>query len=137
MAGSFGGRPFGGMDKKKTPKPESELDVALEDLSAMAKALQGLLTYHSPSPDTTGIWKDLAGMWASRVRAVETAIVRHRLVKAAEARQHFSNLVEKFWEGKELLPRPANLDELGSSDLFERWRAPDDLASNPPKLECE
>ena len=125
------------MDDNKPPETTDELNAALSDLSAMAKALQGLLTYHSPSPDTTGIWRDLAGMWSSRVRAVETAIVRNRLVKAAESRKHFNNVVEVFWEGKELLAREPNLDELGSSSLFERWRAPDDLASNPPKLECE
>ena len=125
------------MDDNKPPETTDELNAALSDLSAMAKALQGLLTYHSPSPDTTGIWRDLAGMWAGKVRNVETAIVRHRLEEAAKSRQHFNSVVEVFWEGKELLARPANLDELGSAGLFERWRAPDDLASNPPKLECE
>ena len=130
MAGPFGGRPFSDMDTK----PESHhLEDALANLCRVARALQGLLTYHQPSPGTKGLWADVAGSWSGAVHEVETAILSHRAEKAAEARRQFNRTVYPFWEGEQNQPREPKLGKFSGNSILDRWEAPEDLALNPPE----
>ena len=130
MAGPFGGRPFFGMD----PKSESHnLEDSLSNLCAVARALQELVTYHQPSPETKGLWADVAGSWSGAVHEVETAILAHRAEKAAEARRRFNRTVYPFWEGEQNQPREPKLGKFRGNPILDRWEAPEDLALNPPE----
>jgi hypothetical protein len=124
-------------------KSESHnLEDCLTNLCAVARALQELVTYHQPSPETKGLWADVAGSWSGAVHEVETAILAHRSEKAAEARRRFNRTVYPFWEGEQNRPRKPKLGKFRGNPILDRWEAPEDLdievlrgpdALNPPE----